>query len=88
MARMHVAAMSLWWRKSSRSSSQGGNCVEVAAVSDRVLVAYSSFSTATTWVCSVDTTVCVWRGTKCGSRTETGMVPRGCSRSRIPGAGR
>ena len=29
----------LTWRKSSRSASpQGGNCVEVAALSDRVLV--------------------------------------------------
>jgi Domain of unknown function (DUF397). len=28
----------LIWRKSSRSNSQGGNCVEVAALADRVLV--------------------------------------------------
>ena len=28
----------LIWRKSSRSNRQGGNCVEVAALPDRVMV--------------------------------------------------
>lgn len=28
----------LTWRKSSRSGPQGGNCVEVAALPDRVLI--------------------------------------------------
>lgn len=28
----------LIWRKSSRSNSQGGNCVEVATLADRVLI--------------------------------------------------
>lgn len=36
---------SLIWRKSSRSGPNGGNCVEVAALTDRVMVRDSKDTT-------------------------------------------